>query len=153
MQCDRLRSAIHQIDPIGAATRRRPPIRRRVYSVPCPNYVWHIDGNHKLIRWRMVLHHAVDGFSRLVLFGKCSSNNTAFQGGTAADVAWRGVNVQDLMTSQTLPHVNVPDTPNPLDDASFLQLQLQRVVDPLSPARGTDLYRRTIELVGRATQN
>ena len=47
---------------------------------------------------------------------------TAFQGGTAADVAWRGVNVQDLMTSQTLPHVNVPDTPNPLDDASFLQL-------------------------------
>ena len=76
---------------------------------------------------------------------------TAFQGGTAADVAWRGVNVQDLMTSQTLPHVNVPGTPNPLDDASFLQLQ--RVVDPLSPARGTDLYRRTVELVGRAMQN
>ena len=44
---------------------------------------------------------------------------TAFQGGTTADVAWRGVNVQDLMTSQTLPHVNVPDTPNPLYDASI----------------------------------
>lgn len=250
VQRDGLRSVIHQIDPIGATTRRRPPIRRRVYSVPCPNYIWHIDGNHKLIRWRMVLHHAVDRFSRLVVFGKCSTDNrastvlalyqeallkygcpfrvrtdhggenvdvwhdmntawggdarsvilgssvhnqrikrhnravneqefigfkeefydverqgildplndtdmfclhyvylprinkrlskfidahnnqpistegnnspaqlfwvnlnlTAFQGGTPATVAWRGVNVQDLMSSQTLPHVHVPDT-------------------------------------------
>ena len=72
---------------------------------------------------------------------------TAFQGGITADVAWRGVNVRDLMSSQTLPHMHVPDTPNPLDGASFLQLQL--AVDPLLPARGTDLYRRTVEFVGR----
>ena len=45
--------------------------------MPCPNYIWHIDDNHKFIRWRMVLHHAVDGFSRLVVFGKCSNNNRA----------------------------------------------------------------------------
>lgn len=77
VQRDRLRSAIHHIDPIGATTRRRPPIRRRVCSVPCPNYIWHIDDNHKLIRWRMVPHHAVDGFSRLVVVGKCSTNNRA----------------------------------------------------------------------------
>ena len=54
VQRNRLRTAIHQSDPIGTEARRRPPIRRRVYSVPCPNYLWHIDGNHKLIRWRMV---------------------------------------------------------------------------------------------------
>lgn len=24
--------------------------RRRQYSVPAPNHLWHIDGNHKLIR-------------------------------------------------------------------------------------------------------
>ena len=77
VQRNRLRTAIHQSDPIGTEARRRPPIRRRVYSVPCPNYLWHIDGNHKLIRWRMVLHHAVDGFSRLIVFCRCSTNNRA----------------------------------------------------------------------------
>ena len=39
--------------------------------------MWHIDGNHKLVRWRLVIHHAVDGFSRMVVFSKCSSNNRA----------------------------------------------------------------------------
>lgn len=53
------------------------PIRRRMYSVPCPNYVWHINGNQKLVRWRIVLHHAVDGFSRFVVFAGCSTNNKA----------------------------------------------------------------------------
>ena len=291
VQRNRLRSAIHQVDPVGAASRRRPPIRRRVYSVPCPNHIWHIDGNHKLIRWRMVLHHAIDGFSRHVVFGMCSNNNrastvlalyqaavrkygrpfrvrtdhggenvdiwldmvnawgenarsvvvgssvhnqrierhnrvvneqeligfkqefyelesqglldplndtdlfclhyvylprinkrlsefinahnnhavstegnnspaqlfwvnlhlTAFQGGTAADEAWRGINVQDLISSQPLPHVQVPDTPNPLDNETFSRLQ--SVIDPLSCANGMDLYRRTIAFVGSAMQN
>ena len=76
---------------------------------------------------------------------------TAFQGGTAADAAWHGVNVSDLISSQTLPHVQVPDTPNPLDDGSFLQLQ--RVVDPLSAASGVDLYRRTVAFVAGVMQN
>ena len=35
------------------------------------------DGHHKLIRWRLVTHGAVDGYSRLVVFLKCSSNNRA----------------------------------------------------------------------------
>ena len=45
--------------------------------MPCPNYIWHIDGNHKLIRWGLVLHHAIDGFSRLIVFGQFSDNNRA----------------------------------------------------------------------------
>lgn len=77
IQRSRLRASINHVDPMGAASRKAPPIQRRVYSVPCPNYVWHIDGNHKLIRWRIVLHHAIDGFSRLVVFGRFSSNNRA----------------------------------------------------------------------------
>ena len=36
-----------------------------------------IDGNHKLIRRGFVLHHGIDGFSRLVTFGKFSTNNRA----------------------------------------------------------------------------
>ena len=34
-----------------------------------------IDGNHKLIRWRLGIHGAIDGYSRLVLFLHCSDNN------------------------------------------------------------------------------
>ena len=33
------------------------------------------DGHHKLVRWRFVTHCAIDGFSRLILFLKCSNNN------------------------------------------------------------------------------
>ena len=35
------------------------------------------DGHHKLIRWRMVTHGAIDGFSRLIVFLQCSTNNRA----------------------------------------------------------------------------
>ena len=52
-----------------------PPIRRRTYSVPGPNSLWHIDGNHKLIHWRLVIHGGIDGFSRLITFLTCSNNN------------------------------------------------------------------------------
>lgn len=37
--------------------------------------MWHLDGNHKLIRWKFVIHGAIDGYSRLVTFLKCSTNN------------------------------------------------------------------------------
>lgn len=35
----------------------------------------HVDGNHKLIRWRIVCHGAIDGFSRMIVYMKCSNNN------------------------------------------------------------------------------
>ena len=71
-----VRRAIHAVDPDGVEERKRKPIRR-VYRNPFPNFVWHIDGNHKLVRWRLVIHHAIDGFSRMVVFARCSSNNRA----------------------------------------------------------------------------
>ena len=37
----------------------------------------HLDGHHKLIRWRMVIHGAVDGFSRPVVFLRCGTDNEA----------------------------------------------------------------------------
>lgn len=48
-----------------------------MYSVPFPNSLWHIDGHHKLVRWRFVIHGAIDGFSRTIVFLKCSDNNRA----------------------------------------------------------------------------
>ena len=35
---------------------------------------WHVDGHHKLIKWKLVTHGGIDGFSRDL---KCSNNNTA----------------------------------------------------------------------------
>ena len=36
-----------------------------------------MDGNHKMIRWRLIIHAGVDGFSRLITYIKCANNNLA----------------------------------------------------------------------------
>ena len=74
VQRNRVRRAIHEIDP-SVSMRKRPPINQRIYFVPCPNHLWKIDGNHKMIRWCFFIHHGIDGFSRLVMFCRCSGNN------------------------------------------------------------------------------
>ena len=92
----RVRNCVRQIDPINTALRWATPQRRRIYSVPHPNFLWHIDGNHKLIRymyvcaqwhfvfttyyssffrWRLVVLGGVDGYSRFIVYLKCSNNN------------------------------------------------------------------------------
>ena len=45
-----VRSAMHRIDPEGVAMRWLQLVPRRSYSVAGPLSLWHIDGNHKLIR-------------------------------------------------------------------------------------------------------
>lgn len=34
-----------------------------------------VDGHHKLVRWRFVTHCSIDGYSRLIVFMKCSTND------------------------------------------------------------------------------
>jgi len=36
-----------------------------------------MDGYHKLIRWRFVIHGCIDGYSRLIVFLECSNSNKA----------------------------------------------------------------------------
>lgn len=50
----RLRASLHRIDPRAIELHRRETVQRRTYSVEAPNSLWHIDGNHKLIRWKLV---------------------------------------------------------------------------------------------------
>ena len=47
----RIRESLHRVDPEGVATRWAVVIRRRKYFVKSPLSLWHIDGNHKLIRY------------------------------------------------------------------------------------------------------
>ncbi|XP_056275020.1 uncharacterized protein zgc:174680 isoform X2 [Pseudoliparis swirei] len=70
---------MRRVDPGGILVRtlQLNPRRRRRYSVPAPNSLWHIDGNHKLIRWRIVVHGGIDGFSRLIVFLSAATNNRA----------------------------------------------------------------------------
>lgn len=45
----RVRDSLRRVDPIGTEMRAiaNRTLRRRQYSVPAPNAMWHIDGNHK----------------------------------------------------------------------------------------------------------
>ncbi|KAJ2981471.1 hypothetical protein NUW54_g10871 [Trametes sanguinea] len=52
-------------------------IERRIYTVAGPNALWHHDGQHGLIRWKIVIHAFIDGFSRFVLGIRAHSNNRA----------------------------------------------------------------------------
>eukprot|EP00112_Aurelia_sp_Birch-Aquarium-sp1_P020490 Seg5294.1 transcript_id=Seg5294.1/GoldUCD/mRNA.D3Y31 product="hypothetical protein" protein_id=Seg5294.1/GoldUCD/D3Y31 len=73
----RIRDSLQRVDPVGVALRRCTAIRRRTYSVSSPLSLWHFDGNHKLIRWRFVIHGCVDGYSRLPMYLQCATNNKA----------------------------------------------------------------------------
>lgn len=43
-----------------------------VYALSC-----YADGQHKLIRWRLVTHAGVDGYSGMIVYMRCSANNRA----------------------------------------------------------------------------
>ena len=46
------RESLQRIDPVGVTERwLQGPVSRRKYSVKGPLSLWHIDGNHKLIRY------------------------------------------------------------------------------------------------------
>ena len=45
--------------------------------IMCAICIHPADGHHKLIRWWMVTHGAIDGYSRLIIFLQCSTNNRA----------------------------------------------------------------------------
>ena len=77
LQRERVRQSLHRVDPTGMQTRLRRRLHRRQYPVSSPNALWHIDGYHKLIRWRMVVHGGIDGYSRVPVYLRVASNNAA----------------------------------------------------------------------------
>jgi hypothetical protein len=66
IQKERVRGSYGRVNALGRALRRNKKIERREYTVPRPNFVWHCDGHHKLIRWGIVIHGFIDGFCRTV---------------------------------------------------------------------------------------
>ena len=74
-----VRASLRRVDPEGILRRlnHHRCINRRVYSVPHPNALWHIHGNMALIRWGFTVHGGIDGYSRLITYLHCSTDNTA----------------------------------------------------------------------------
>lgn len=50
VQRQRVADSLIRVNEAGVAMRWCRAIHRRVYRVSGPNALWHIDGNHKLIR-------------------------------------------------------------------------------------------------------
>ena len=73
----RIRDAVRNINPQAVRERLARPIPRREYDIVVYNYLWHIDGNHKLITWGIVIHGIIDGATRLNVSLVASNNNRA----------------------------------------------------------------------------
>ena len=68
---------MHRVSEVGIQSRRKGRLKRRVYNVKAANDLWHIDTNHKLVTWYLIIFGAIDGYSRLSVSLECISNNKA----------------------------------------------------------------------------
>ncbi|KAI2665850.1 putative HTH-type transcriptional regulator PH1692 [Labeo rohita] len=77
VQWERVRASMHRVDTMGILSRlnRLGCVVRRKYSVPGPKALVHIDTNHKLIRYNIVIFGAIDGFSRKIMYLGAANNN------------------------------------------------------------------------------
>ncbi|XP_031781249.1 uncharacterized protein LOC116416531 [Nasonia vitripennis] len=66
---------LHVLDPEGFNDRLRHRLKRRVYHVPGPNFLWHIDRYDKLKPYGFAIHGGIDGFSRKILWLEVASTN------------------------------------------------------------------------------
>ena len=73
----RVHQSLLRVSPQYVHHRHSSTTSRRVYNVPSPNYLWHIDGLHCLIHWKIVIHGGIDGFSRRIVYLHASCNNRA----------------------------------------------------------------------------
>lgn len=67
----RLRESLLRTNGDNIKSRIKGRLQRRVYNVEGVNHLWHIDTNHKLIRWNFIIVGGIDGFCRFVTFLNC----------------------------------------------------------------------------------
>lgn len=67
----KIRSTLKEIDPVGTASRWSQSIRRRVYTVPSANSLWHMDAHLKLSRSLnfiyLFIYYILNSFSKIIL--------------------------------------------------------------------------------------
>lgn len=63
---DRMYTILRELDPAGVEQRpfslQKTP--RSTYTVPGPNFLWSVDGHHKMSMYGIEIYAAIDGYSR-----------------------------------------------------------------------------------------
>ena len=54
---------------------QRDRLRESILRVDYANHLWHLDTNHKLVRWYFIIFGVTDGYSRLSVVLVCHNNN------------------------------------------------------------------------------
>ena len=70
-----VRCALKVIDPRGVKARQKHRLERREYSVPGPNFIWHMDGYDKLKPYGVCIHGCIDGYSRRIMWLEVAATN------------------------------------------------------------------------------
>ncbi|XP_057303686.1 uncharacterized protein LOC130641062 [Hydractinia symbiolongicarpus] len=66
---------LRELDPVGVESRAKKRLRRRIYSVPGPDFLWHLDGHDKLKPYGFSIHGCIDGFSRRLIWLEVGPTN------------------------------------------------------------------------------
>ncbi|XP_057187724.1 uncharacterized protein zgc:174680 [Triplophysa rosa] len=79
IQWHRVKASMQRVDGAGILARmvQLGFVARRTYSVPAPLSLVHVDTNHKLITFNIVIFGGIDGFSRKILYLDAATNNKA----------------------------------------------------------------------------
>lgn len=72
----RVRESLLRVSPRMVQS-RAITIARRQYTVASSNALWHIDGLHCLVRWRIIIHGGIDSYSRHNIVYLNASDNRA----------------------------------------------------------------------------
>lgn len=75
VQQRRVTETLRKIDPENSRIRWASLVKRRRYNVPGAKSLWHIDGHHSLVNWKFVIHGGIDGYSRVIVYLHCCTNN------------------------------------------------------------------------------
>ncbi|XP_008304281.1 uncharacterized protein LOC103375742, partial [Stegastes partitus] len=80
---EQVSESMHRVDSAGILERMAHLgcVARREYSVKGPHSLVHVDTNHKLIRYGIVIFAGIDGYSRKIMYLGAANNNkfsTAF---------------------------------------------------------------------------
>ena len=97
----------------------------------------HIDGHQKLKRWRIVIHGAIDGYSRIITYLQCNSNNLAV---TVLPLFIGAISIHGL-ASRVRADFGVKN----VDDARFMFDCPERGINKGSFIAGTSVHNQCIE--------
>ena len=66
---------LRELDPNGVAARLLRRLERRTYTVPGPNFIWHMNDYDKLKPFGLCISGCMDGFSRKIIWLNVYSTN------------------------------------------------------------------------------